>query len=162
MNNMDDCDFIKQKLTELLSIVDELEEQFPEKKFSLDGHLLGSIGEVLAKYYYQVKPYRNSNKTHDGEVDGKRVQIKITQGDSININDVPDYLLVLFLDKKDKSVYEVYNGPCEWLKDCKRTKNGWYSRTLNKLAEKDKDIGEDDRLKTVKAIKKWNSTMMNK
>ncbi|MBO4909330.1 MAG: hypothetical protein J5476_08635 [Lachnospiraceae bacterium] len=161
MGKADSCDFVKQKVTELLRIVDELEDRFPGKKFTLDGHLLGSMGEVLAEYYYQIKPYRNSAKTHDGEVGGKRVQVKITQGDSVDINDVPDYLLVLFLNKKDGSVYEVYNGPCEWLRDCKRTKNGWYSRTLNKLAELDKSISDDCRLESVKTIKKWSSHIKN-
>ena len=161
MGKADNCDFVKQKVTELLRIVDELENRFPGKKFTLDGHLLGSMGEVLAEYYYQIKPYRNSAKTHDGEVDGKRVQVKITQGDSVDINDVPDYLLVLFLNKKDGSVYEVYNGPCGWLRDCKRTKNGWYSRTLNKLVELDKSISDDCRIESVKTIKKWSPDIKN-
>ena len=98
MDKVDNCEFIKQKVTELLHIVDELEARFPGKKFTLDGHLLGSMGEVLAEYYYRIKPYQNGAKTHDGEVDGKKVQVKITQGDAVNINEVPDYLLVLFLN----------------------------------------------------------------
>ena len=162
MNAMDNCDFIKEKIAELLRIVDELEERFPGRKFTLDGHLLGSIGEALAEYYYQINLYPNSAKTHDGEIGGKKVQIKITQGDSVDINDVPDYLLVLFLNKKDGSVYEVYNGPCEWLRECKPTKNGWYSRTLSKLSEQDKTINEDYRLKPVKPILKWNPNIKNK
>ena len=74
---------------------------------------------------------------------------------------MPDYLLVLFLNKKDCSVYEVYNGPCEWLRDCKRTKNGWYSRTLNKLAELDKSISDDCRIESFKTIKKWSPDIKN-
>ena len=35
------------------------------------------------------------------------MQIKITQGGSVDIMDVPDYLLVLFLNKSDRNVYEV-------------------------------------------------------
>ncbi len=161
MSKSDNCDFVKLKVTELLRIVDELEERFPGRKFTMDGHLLGSIGEALAEYYYQIDLYPSSTKTHDGEVDGKKVQIKITQGDSVNINDVPDYLLVMYLNKKDGFVYEVYNGPCEWLRDCKRTKKGWYSRTLNKLSELDKSINDESRLKTVKTIKKWTPNIKN-
>jgi len=33
---------------ELYSIVDRLEELFPGRRFTPDGHLVGSIGEVLA------------------------------------------------------------------------------------------------------------------
>ena len=161
MSTIDNCDYIKEKVAELLHIVDELEERFPGRKFTLDGHLLGSIGEALAKYYYRIDLYPNGTKTHDGEVDGHRVQIKITQGNSVDINDVPDYLLVLFLNKKDGSVYEVYNGPCGWLRECKTTKNGWYTRTLNKLSELDEKISDNCRLKPVKTIMKWDPHMKN-
>ncbi|XME02136.1 DUF6998 domain-containing protein [Lachnospiraceae bacterium C1.1] len=97
---MDSYEFVKEKVSELLTIVRELEERFPGRKFTLDGHLLGSIGEVLAEYYYGIKLYPNSTKTHDGHVDGKNVQIKITQGTSVDIMDIPDYLIVLFLRKE--------------------------------------------------------------
>ncbi len=47
---METPSFIKEKVKELLKIVNELEMEYPDRKFSLDGHLLGSIGEVLAMY----------------------------------------------------------------------------------------------------------------
>ena len=47
MKTTDNCDFIKEKVAELLRIVDELEERFPGRKFTLDGHLLGSICEAF-------------------------------------------------------------------------------------------------------------------
>lgn len=81
-----------------------------ERHFTLDGHLVGSIGEVLASYYYGIELATASEKTHDGIVDGKKVQIKVSQRKSIVIKDEPDYLLVLYLDK-DGEIFEVYNGP---------------------------------------------------
>lgn len=145
--------FIKEKVTQLLNIVNELEAKYPGRKFSLDGHLLGSIGEVLAMYYYGVDLYPNNTKTHDGEVAGKKVQIKITQGTSVDINDIPDNLLVLYLNKEECEVYEVYNGPCDWLIECKRTKNGWYNRSIKKLSELNRLIPNGRRLKALHRIK---------
>ncbi len=158
---MDNSIYIKDKISELLTIVNELEEKYPGRKFSLDGHLLGSIGEALASYYYGIILYPNSTKTHDGERDGKRIQIKITQGTSVDINDIPDYLIVLFLKKSEGKVYEVFNGPGSLvLSDAKRTKNGWYNRSLSKLSDYDQEVVEQ-RISTINHIDKWNKSIRN-
>ena len=91
---------IKNKIQRLIKTVNELEEEFPGRHFTLDGHLVGSIGEVMASYYYGISLYTASAPVHDGEVDGRKVQIKITQQDNIVINEEPDYLIVLYLKKK--------------------------------------------------------------
>lgn len=100
--------------------------------------MFGSLGEKIAEYYYGVSLSKTGTKTFDGIIDGIEVQIKITQSESVDINDIPQHLLVLFLHKKDGVVYEVYNGSCDWLKNCKRTKNGWYTRSLVSLSKEDK------------------------
>ncbi len=158
---MNNIEFIKQKLSELLSIVTELENRFPGRKFTLDGHLFGSLGEAIAADFYNIELAATGTKTYDGFKDGKKVQIKITQGDSVDINDIPEHLLVLFFNKKEGEVYEVYNGPCDWLKDCKRTKNGWYTRSLKSLYEENIKITDDDRLPANVEVRKWNPTIRN-
>ena len=158
---METNDYIRDKLYDLFHIVSDLESTFPDRKFTLDGHLLGSIGEVLAEYYYGIKLSPNNSKTHDGEIDGKNVQIKITQGSSVDINDKPDYLIVFFLHKSDGCVYEVYNGPGDFLKDCKKTNNGWYSRQITALSKLDKNVIEEKRIKNIKHIDKWNNSIRN-
>ena len=105
-------DAIKEKIQKLISIVKELETDFPGRHFTLDGHLVGSIGEVMAAYYYGIELYAASAVAHDGEIDGKKVQIKISQQDDIVINHEPEYLIVLYL-RKNGDVFEVYNGPGE-------------------------------------------------
>ena len=70
---------IKQQVQRLVEIVAQLEAEFPGRHFTLDGHLVGSIGEVMAAYYYGIELYAASTEIHDGEVDGKKVQIKISQ-----------------------------------------------------------------------------------
>jgi len=70
---------IKDKVQQLIGIVKELEKDFPGRHFTLDGHLVGSIGEVMESYYYGIELYAASAVAHDGEIDGKKAQIKITQ-----------------------------------------------------------------------------------
>ncbi len=159
---MDNSSFVKEKITELLCIVEELEEKFPGRRFSLDGHLLGSIGEVLAAEYYGITLFPNNTKTHDGEVDGKKVQIKVTQGDSVDIMDVPEYLLVLFLNKSDKNIYEVYNGPCAWLENYEKSGNGWYTRSLTTLFKLNNGVSDNERLRPISDVRKWNPSIKNK
>ena len=159
---MSNVEFVKQKLAELLRIVSELENRFPGRKFTLDGHLFGSLGEAIAADFYNIKLAPTGTKTHDGTQGSKNVQIKITQGNSVDINDIPEYLLVLFLDKQNGEIYEVYNGPCVWLKDCKRTKNGWYSRTLTTLYRENINVPDDQRLAANTEIRKWNPQIRNR
>ena len=90
---------VKAQVQKLIEIVKELEDDFPGRHFTLDGHLVGSIGEVMAAYYYGIELYKASEKGYDGEVDGKRVQIKISQQDNIVIPHEPDYLIVMYLRK---------------------------------------------------------------
>ena len=51
-------DAVKTQVQKLVEIVAELEAEFPGRHFTLDGHLVGSIGEVMAAYYYGIELYR--------------------------------------------------------------------------------------------------------
>lgn len=70
-----DMKLIRGKVHDLIQIVGDLEEAYPGRHFTLDGHLVGSLGEVLAEYYYGVELYTASTPKHDGCVGGKEVQI---------------------------------------------------------------------------------------
>ena len=109
-NDEKKMDALPAKIQELFRIVAELENDFPERHFTLDGHLVGSIGEVMAEYHYGIVLDKASEKTHDGTVGDRRVQIKLTQRDNILISSKPEYLIVLYLTGSGK-IYEVYNGP---------------------------------------------------
>lgn len=116
--------------------VEELELMFPGRHFTPDGHMIGSIGEAIAKYYYGVELHSASHEGHDGEANGWQVQVKATQRKGIAITSEPDQLLVLRLNR-DGSFVEEYNGPGEpvWsfvsLKS--RPKNGQYQVSLAAL-----------------------------
>jgi hypothetical protein len=117
---------IPEKVKQLYAIVKELEAMFPGRHFTLDGHLIGSVGEVLAAYHYGLELLPASYQTHDAvSLDGRRIQIKATQVNRIGISSEPDCLLVLKI-LPDGRVEEIYNGPGKnvWEAAGKRQKNG--------------------------------------
>ncbi len=50
-----DLDEVPRLIGRLYDIVDRLEELFPGRKFTPDGHLIGSIGEVIAANLYGLE-----------------------------------------------------------------------------------------------------------
>ena len=156
-------DAIKEKIQKLISIVKELETDFPGRHFTLDGHLVGSIGEVMAAYYSGIELYAASAVVHDGEIDGKKVQIKISQQDDIVINHEPEYLIVLYL-RKNGDVFEVYNGPGEapWNSASKRDSHNNRHMRVNKLMELDKQVSDEFRIAVVNVISKMKPEYKNK
>lgn len=154
---------IKDKVRRLIEIVKELEDDFPGRHFTLDGHLVGSIGEVMASYYYGIELYKASAVAHDGEVDGKKIQIKITQQDDIVICHEPEYLIALYLNKSG-DVYEIYNGPGKepWESSSKRDSHNNRHMRVNKLMELDKYVEDKNRIKMIHDIDKMKTEYKNK
>lgn len=161
--NSDKMDLVHNKIQQLFDIVSELEEGFPGRYFTLDGHLLGSIGEVLSVYYYGIQLFKASEETHDGIVDGKKVQIKITQQDNIMISSEPEYLIVLYLTKDGKT-YEVYNGPAKEPWENIRNKDSHNNKHLrvNKLMELDAAVNPADRIIAKNHIDKMQKEYKNR
>ena len=58
--------------------VADLERSYPERKFTPDGHLVGSIGEVVAAEAPGLKLHRASYPGHDAFDANGDVQIKMT------------------------------------------------------------------------------------
>lgn len=156
-------DMVKIQVQKMIEIVKELETEFPGRHFTLDGHLVGSIGEVMAAYYYGIELYTASTEIHDGEVDGKKVQIKITQQDNIVIRYEPDFLIVLYLNKNG-NIYEVYNGKGKipWESSSKRDSNRNRHMRVNKLMELDKSVSEQERIFPINQIIKMQREFKNK
>jgi len=113
MRNEDKFKLLASLIQKLYQITDTLNKEFASegRRFTLDGHLLGSIGEVLAAFAFDLRLDPPSKKGHDARTkDGKRVQIKLTAVDSsISLNDEPDFLIALQLS--DERLDIVYNGP---------------------------------------------------
>ncbi len=84
---------IPEKINALYKILRELEDLFPGRHFTPDGHLVGSIGEVLAEHEYNLELLPASAETHDAvSLCGRMVQIMATQGKSVDIRAEPEHL----------------------------------------------------------------------
>ncbi len=105
MDDRENIELVHTKIQEIYSVVNELETAFPGRKFTPDGHLVGSIGEVLATYHYGVELLQASTETHDAlSKDGKLIQIKATQGKNIGIRSEPEHLIVLKILNTGKAI----------------------------------------------------------
>lgn len=108
-------------LAEGLALVFEgiahLNSTFPNRKFTVDGRLVGDIGEIIAELEYDITLDEVSQPAYDGvSSDGKRVQVKATFKDSLTFKGTPDYFLgfKLFPDGRYE---EIYNGPGHFIFD---------------------------------------------
>ena len=108
---MDHQTRIEEALRLIFEGIVELKEQFPDKKFTIDGRLVGDIGEVIASLEYAVDLYVVQTPVHDGEtMDGRKVQIKATFKDKLTLTVVPDFYLGIRLFE-DGTYEEIFNGP---------------------------------------------------
>lgn len=126
---------LKDKIKQLWNIVNELENDYPNRKFTVDGHLLGSIGEVYAAEKYGLTLLNQSEKGHDAKnYKGELVQIKVTQIDKVGLRKKPDNLIVLKINEKADFV-EIYNGKGNepWIQSNKPNSGGQRYITLKKL-----------------------------
>ena len=117
-----------EKIKALYAISRELEQLFPGRHYTPDGHMIGSIGEALAASWYGLELFEASAKTHDAKApDGRLVQIKATQIDRVALSSEPEWLLVLKIHP-DGTFTEEYNGPARWpgpiAEKCRRTASG--------------------------------------
>ena len=142
---------LSDKIKELYKITSELEQTYPGRKFTVDGHLVGSIGEVIVAEHYGLSLLPNSTRTHDAiSAEGKMVQIKATQVKGISISSEPDYVIVIRI-LSDGSWEEIYNGPGKpvWDNAGKMQKNGQRPISLSKLQKLMGSINEKDMIARV-------------
>ena len=69
-------------IRELYGVSAKLERLYPGRHFTPDGHMVGSLGEVMAADAYGLRLFEASHPIHDAvDSKGRLVQIKATQGD---------------------------------------------------------------------------------
>ena len=114
--------------------VEELENQYPERKFTPDGHLVGSIGEVVAAEALGLTLYPMSQPGHDAYDANGDVQIKMTAGKSVAMYAESTRLVVLRVVSPVEAeiVYDGDGAPA-WACAGKVAKNGQRVVSLNKL-----------------------------
>ena len=88
----------------------ELAERYPGRPFTPDGHLVGSIGEVVAAEALGLTLYPPSKSCHDAFDANGDVQIKMTAGSSVGMYSCCDRLVVLKVVSTDEAEV-VYDGP---------------------------------------------------
>ena len=139
-------------LDALYQATDRLEQLFPGRKFTPDGHLVGSIGEVVAAYMFDLDLHRGSNKGHDAATRGvngivRQVEVKLTQGTTVAIRHEPAHLIVL-RRKKGGRVEVVFNGPGlqAWAGAGDKGSNGQRPISVSRLRELNGHVADSDRL----------------
>lgn len=141
-------EYIGALVDQLYSSTDKLEEIFPGRKFTLDGHLVGSVGEVAAAYMFDLELNPASTLGHDAiSSSGKKVEVKLTQGERIGIRHEPEHLIVLRRPKGQK-LSVVYNGPgsLAWEAAGKLQRNGQRPISVARLMRLNASIGPNDRI----------------
>lgn len=159
MTELEKVEFLSEKIKELNTITSEIEKVFPEKSFKMDGILVGNIVEVLTAYAYGITLYRQSEKIHDGEVNGKKVQIKGTQDNNyIVIREEPEYLIVEHLDKETGTIQEIYNGPgsLAWQYRSYVPSMNFYTIRVNKLLKLNAIVPDEERIQPIMPMKKYS------
>jgi hypothetical protein len=140
---------LPELMKELYRIVGDLEEMFPGRHFTPDGHLVGSLGECLAAYHYGLELLPASSPGVDAVKDGLNIEIKATQGKSVALRSGPEHLLVLRLNREG-GFAEIYNGPGNivWqeFEGKKKPSNGQYQISLNRLTRLMAQVPPENRL----------------
>lgn len=143
---------IPEAVREMLAIVAELCVAYPKKKFTLDGRLVGDIGEVLVEDAYDLELFADVKKHHDAETsDGRLVQIKATMKKSLTFpaDHVPNYYIGVQVHANG-SFTEVFNGPgaiaWEAVKTRAKPKTNLHSVAISTLAKLQSKVDESDKI----------------
>jgi len=143
---------VPEAIKQLRQIVKELQDAYPKKKFTLDGRLVGDLGEVLAESGYDIELNDRLRKHHDARAsDGRQVQIKATMKDSLTFpaDHVPDYYLGIKIEP-DGTLTEIFNGPgsvaYKSVKGRKVPKTNLHSISINALKRLNEEVHPRDRI----------------
>ena len=152
----DDLARVPALVCRLYEIVDELQGLYPGRSFTPDGHLVGSIGESLAAYMFDLTLMPASFRGSDATApDGSTVEIKATQGNAVGLSahadPLPDRLMVLHLMRTGQ-VEVIYNGPAAqaWSASGAPQKNG--QRRIGFGVLKALDIRTEDQLPVIRDL----------
>jgi hypothetical protein len=152
---------MKEELKVLFRTIEKLKQKYKHhnKSFTLDGKLVGDIGEVLVAEHYGLTLYNNNEPIYDGYVtddESKKVQIKASFNEYFyftkDTNNKPDYFIAVLL-KQDGTFEEIYNGRGEFLYDTLLKhlpvdRKHPYRLSVKKLKELNKSNENTDKIKT--------------
>jgi hypothetical protein len=151
-----DRERVTRLVDELFRITDEL-TAMTGRAFTPDGHLVGSIGEVLAASTYGLDLEPHSTKGCDATKGARRIEIKATFGERVafrehGANHELEYCLVLKLQRA-AAFEEIYNGPAQPIIHSLSVRplpsNGQRQISLAQLRVMNSQVEEVDRLPRV-------------
>jgi len=116
---------LKQEIISLLKHVYGLKLKYGNRPFTIDGHLLGTLGEVFAAQQFGLTLNENSVKEgFDATKEGKKYQIKTTQQTGLSIKKpLEGTILIFILIKTDQdnvlkvTTYEIAENKIPWNND---------------------------------------------
>jgi hypothetical protein len=129
------CFPLPEAVSKIYEAVEELKREFPGRPFTPDGHLVGSIGEVMARKVFGFKLYPPSNKGHDARCETRGdVEVKITGGKTVAFYGDCNHLIVLKIvsPKEGKVIYDGPGAPVLAIAG-KPQKNGQRRAALSKI-----------------------------
>jgi hypothetical protein len=103
-------------IKDLYKARNRLRKAFRDLPFTLDGNLIGDIGEAIAMHDFELIPLRKGSKGHDFKTQsGKLVQVKATQqtkkGVGLGQKKVHFEHLVVFQIFEDGTYSILFDGP---------------------------------------------------
>ncbi|MCH3881705.1 DUF6998 domain-containing protein [Tenacibaculum aquimarinum] len=163
-----------KEIKELLAITKRLREKYKlqKKNFTLDGKLVGDIGEVLVSEKYGIELYSDNFITHDGfEIaTDRKVQIKASFHGYSYFPDfpIPDYFISVNI-LENGELEELFNGPGQFIVDEYIVKRGLkkqkeYTLSKNILKDLSEKVPLKDKRNRVnkKAIRNESKRTTNK
>lgn len=147
---MIDHDNFRALVKQLYATVNELEAMFPGRRFTPDGHMVGSLGECLVADAYNLDLKTASNRGYDAITKGGLdVEIKATQSKSVAFRSQPQHTIIIKI-MPDGTFEEIYNGPgslvWEQFKGKRLPSNGQFQISLNKLRQLNRSVAQADRV----------------
>lgn len=149
---------VPEAVQQLLGIVQRLHQAFPHKAFTLDGRLVGDLGEVLVEQVYDLTLLEGLQKHYDAKTsDGRQVQIKATMKANVTfpVDHTPDHYLAVKIHP-DGSIEEIFNGPGsmvrELIKGRKNTKTNLHSIAIGALQKLQGQVTESQKVLLRQAV----------
>lgn len=138
---------------QLYATVNELEEMFPGRYFTPDGHMVGSLGECLVEDAYALDLKTASNKGFDAVTKcGLEIEIKATQSNSVGFRCQPQHTIVIKI-MPDGSFEEIYNGPgkliWEQFREKRLPSNGQFQISINSLRRLNQSLAQAERVSKI-------------
>ncbi|MDD3772044.1 MAG: hypothetical protein PHC38_05230 [Weeksellaceae bacterium] len=155
-----------QEITQLLNITSQLREKFAihKRNFTLDGRLVGDIGEVLAAEKYGLTLLPENSEVYDGVEDAtqRKVQIKASFKGYFQFpfgdDKILEFYLCLQIDENGE-LSEIYNGPGRFVYDnyienrnLKAYKNSYYTLAKGILQDLNLQVPEAEKIKQKMSI----------